>query len=133
MRGREMRGRVKAGLLLVGLGTTIALGGVTAIGAESGQEPPPLPFARTDGTLDPKKIPDWVPVYGAGGRIVGYAKTRDVLFAPLGEEPYRVRASSQTPDASGTMGVGAPAIPIYAEPSAGAPIVGYVPVDSAEG
>lgn len=133
MRVGEMSARVKVGLLLVGLGTTLAVGRMAAIAGEYGQEPPPLPFARADGTLDPKKIPEWVPVYGAGGRLVGYAMTRDVLFASLGEEPYRVDASSATSEASGTMSVGAPVIPIYARASVGAPIVGYVPVDGTEG
>lgn len=126
-----MRGRVKTALCLSGLAMMIALGRWAAVADEVGSEspPPPLPFARADGTLDLKKIPSWIPVYGSGGRLMGYAKTQDVLFAPLEKGPYTIAATSATSDSTGTMAVGAPEIPIYAWASADAPIVGYVPSD----
>jgi hypothetical protein len=125
-----MRARVKMGFCLSGLAIMIALGRWAAVANEVGSASPPLlPFARANGTLDLKKIPSWIPVYGSGGRLMGYAKAQDVLFAPLDEGPYTAAATSTTSDSTGTMAVGAPQIPVYAWASADAPIVGYVPTD----
>ena len=81
----------------------------------------PATFSSPGGELNYDAAPDWFPVYGDGGEVIGYVRKEDLFLTPAG-------APAAVAPRVGGLSPG-PGIPIYERPDEGSRVVGTVRED----
>lgn len=78
----------------------------------------PATFSGPGGELNYDAAPDWFPVYGNGGEVIGYVRKEDLfLLPPTVPAGVASRLGGLSPG---------PRIPIYERPDEGSRVVGTV-------
>ena len=117
-RGRRVLMMLAVSAASVGLLTAVALS------QEPEQAPmgaDPAAFSGPGGELKYDAAPDWFPVYGNGGQVIGYVRKEDLFVTPA-SAPARIASPV------GDLSPG-PRIPIFERPDEASRVVGMVRED----